>query len=84
MHHPRFHGAPTADSEGHKPPPKVEVTFAISLPYFVLDNTLPIQTLSVVRVRNGPSPGARGHRGRRDRTNAAWHSLPPAPDNMHQ
>jgi hypothetical protein len=35
-----------------KDPPRVEITFAISLPYFVLDPLLPIQTLSVVRTRN--------------------------------
>jgi hypothetical protein len=33
-------------------PKKTQVTFAIALPYFVLDNTLPIQVLAVVKVRN--------------------------------
>lgn len=41
-----------AQAKPKKDPPRVEVTFAIAIPYFVLDNTLPIQVLAVVKVKN--------------------------------
>jgi hypothetical protein len=41
-----------AQAKPKKDPPRVEVTFATAEPYFVLDNTLPIQVLAIVRVKN--------------------------------